>query len=97
MKLTTRVDIPRMGFSIQDENGVEVGFIPAHPGQQPYDARLIALLFAAAPELLEMLEDVLLTGGDSYRHWGNKAQREAHKEMLDRTRAAIAKAKGETP
>ena len=49
-------------------------------------------LFVTAPELLECLHDVLLTGGDSYRHWGNEAQRQGHNEMLKRVRAIVKKA-----
>ena len=56
------------------------------------EASANARLVAAAPELLACCEDVLLTGGDSLRHWGNAAQLESHKAMLAKARTAISKA-----
>lgn len=57
------------------------------------DARLIA----AAPDILEALEQMLRTPMPFYRpNAGNYAQKRAEYEaVLERARAAIAKAKGE--
>jgi uncharacterized membrane-anchored protein len=49
----------------------------------------------AVPDLLETLQDVLLTGGDTLRHWGNAAQKAAHATMLERVRSSRAKATGQ--
>lgn len=52
-----------------------------------------ARLIAAAPELLEALEDVMERFGTQLRLQGYG--REFKEEMLDKARAAIAQAKGE--
>jgi hypothetical protein len=61
------------------------------------DQKANARLIAAAPDILEALEQMLRTPEPFYRpNAGNYAQKQAEYEaVLERARAAIAKAKGE--
>jgi hypothetical protein len=88
-----------VGICRQDRAGLQLGFIMTHDENRVAECEANAHLIAAAPDLLEALQDIL----SGWKLSGWKYNREQHGDLFgvawdraqDKATAAISKALGE--